>query len=295
MRGEENAGTRGNTSDHERLVATSDSISHLANETRLGILQTLADAETPLSYTEIFDRIDVDDSGHLNYHLRQLRGKYVRQTDAGYALRQPGLRAANLLASNALQRGTDRPFEAIDSTCGNCGSNTVEIGYTDGEGIVRCPACDVQFACFDFPPSAARAHSLDKFATAFARRTRRFVGLADDGVCPFCMHTMTTTLERAQTDRPETIHIRAHCEACPAGIRSALGLVLLNRPAVVAAFHDASPDRSITPFWEHNWCMKSTPELVQTDPLRAELETTLDENTIRATVNADVELEEFHY
>lgn len=270
-----------------------DSFSRLANTIRLEVLHVLARESTPLPYGELFERVSVSDSGQFNYHLRQLRGEYVRQTDDGYELRQTGVRAANVLASNTLQKGIERPPSEIESECGRCGSTHVEIGYQQGEALVRCRACDRSLTRFDFPPEAARTLSLDAFVDAYAQRTRKYVALADDGICPFCSHQMTTAVRLSAATQSDSIPVAAECSECPAGIRAPIGLVLLNRPRVSTAFYDAGVDFSETPFWERRWCTFGAPTVHQTTPLLVELETTVDGESWRILVNEEVEIEAF--
>jgi DNA-binding transcriptional ArsR family regulator len=65
-------------------------LSALAHETRVEILRALADADEALSFTELKSRVDVTDPGRFNYHLRELRGHFVRERDGGYALTYRG-------------------------------------------------------------------------------------------------------------------------------------------------------------------------------------------------------------
>lgn len=261
----------------------------LADETRLEILAVLGRIETPAPYSTLFDRVSIDDAGQFNYHLRQLRGRYVRKTDGGYRLGQPGLWASNLLSSGVLESDVSRPFEAIDSACGRCGQ-PVEIGYRNGEAIVRCLDCGVRLTRFDFPPRAAESLPLDSFVAAYARRTAAFVGLADDGVCPFCGRRMDAVLAPDRATRPGGVPVAFDCDGCRAGIRAPLGLVLAGRPRVAAAFADRGVDLTDTPFWEIEFCTFSAPRIRRAEPLEVVLSATIDGHDCRAVVDAAVEL-----
>lgn len=67
----------------------------LGNETRLATLIVLWDARDPwdphdgLSFSEIYERIDVGDSGQFNYHLDKLVPHFVEETEDGYRLTYP--------------------------------------------------------------------------------------------------------------------------------------------------------------------------------------------------------------
>ncbi|APW98438.1 transcriptional regulator [Halobiforma lacisalsi AJ5] len=270
-----------------------DSFGRLTNTTRLEILRTLATGDTPLDYTDLFERVSVTDSGQFNYHLRQLVDEYVDKAERGYALTQSGRQAANLLATNSLQGGTSRQFRRIDSRCGGCGSAAVEIGYREGEGIVRCPDCDRQLARFDFPPAAATAYSLEEFVDAFARRTRAYFGLADDGICPFCAHSLSFEIRPSAATRPDDVPAVGTCTECPAGIRAPIGLLLSTRARILSAFADVGVNLRETPFWELDWCTLDAPEIRRTDPLAVELDVEIAGQSTRVVVDSEAEILEF--
>ncbi|NIS32577.1 MAG: helix-turn-helix domain-containing protein, partial [Actinobacteria bacterium] len=46
----------------------------LGSEPRIGILQALGEADRPVTFSELKERVDVDDSGRFNYHLSKLEG-----------------------------------------------------------------------------------------------------------------------------------------------------------------------------------------------------------------------------
>lgn len=96
-----------------------DPLAALADETRIDILRALADADGPLSFTELHDRTDVRDSGRFGYHLRKLASYFVRETPEGYELGHAGERV--LAAGEA---AVD-PDPAVES-CPVCGEDDCE-------------------------------------------------------------------------------------------------------------------------------------------------------------------------
>lgn len=270
-----------------------DAFGRLANTTRLEILQTLASSKTSLSYSEIFRRVSVTDKGRLNYHLRQLVTEYAYKSDDGYGLTQPGKRAANLLAGWSLRNGTNRPFQRIDSQCGVCGSDSVELGYRDGEAIVQCLNCDRRLTKFDFPPAAANTYSVEKFKDAFAQRTRTYFGLADEGFCPFCASAIETEIRPSAATASDRIPAVGTCSECPAGIRAPIGLLLSTRSKIQTALSDSWVEVSRIPFWEVGWCTFDAPEVQRSDPLLVELGIEMDQISISVVVDSDLAIENF--
>jgi DNA-binding transcriptional ArsR family regulator len=65
------------------MPAPEEAFAVLGNEIRLEILQRLGEADEPLAYSELFERMDYDDSGNFSYHLDQLVGHFVGRSDGG--------------------------------------------------------------------------------------------------------------------------------------------------------------------------------------------------------------------
>ncbi|UIO99967.1 helix-turn-helix domain-containing protein [Halobaculum sp. CBA1158] len=104
-----------------------DDLSALASEHRVAILRELAAADAPLTFSELRERVGMRDTGRFNYHLGELRGRFVRERDGGYVLGHAGERV--VLAAADLD-----PDGAATLAEGRTGG-----GGGDGEGA--CPVC----------------------------------------------------------------------------------------------------------------------------------------------------------
>jgi hypothetical protein len=75
----------------------------VANELRFQILQALWEAqrtdELPVPFSELFDSVEVGDSGQFNYHLDKLVPRFVRDADDGYELTFAGEQVIGAAAS----------------------------------------------------------------------------------------------------------------------------------------------------------------------------------------------------
>jgi hypothetical protein len=69
-----------------------DALATVANEHRLAILRELAGADEPLAFSALRRRVGLSDTGLFNYHLKELCGRFVRQTEGGYELGHAGER-----------------------------------------------------------------------------------------------------------------------------------------------------------------------------------------------------------
>lgn len=80
-----------------------DPLAVLGHELRMHILRALADADEPLTFTELREAVEVGDTGRFNYHLTRLCEYFVRETADGYELGHAGDRviAAGRLPSDS--------------------------------------------------------------------------------------------------------------------------------------------------------------------------------------------------
>lgn len=102
-----------------RAAATSPSTAVLfdllSDETRLAIVRTLYrhgrdDPDGPgLSFSTLGDRLDVEDSGRFNYHLRRLRGPLVEKRGDGYALTPLGYRLGAFVVAESNAADSKEP------------------------------------------------------------------------------------------------------------------------------------------------------------------------------------------
>ena len=81
----------------ESRVLPAEVFATLGNDTRVDILRALLELgadEAAVSFTDLFERVDVDDSANFNYHLRHLTGHFVKRSDDGYEFRYPAGRSS---------------------------------------------------------------------------------------------------------------------------------------------------------------------------------------------------------
>jgi len=99
-----------------------DALAVLGNEVRMSILRELADADQPLPFSDLRERVDIRDTGRFNYHLTKLCEYFVRQTEGGYELGHAGTR---LIAA------VDPVTETVENSdkCPVCGDEECEKLY----------------------------------------------------------------------------------------------------------------------------------------------------------------------
>ncbi|AZH27088.1 ArsR/SmtB family transcription factor [Haloplanus aerogenes] len=77
-----------------------ETLSTLSHPARLEILFALVRADGPLDYTSLRAATSVADKGQFNYHLRQLRGRFVADRDDGYVPTTAGRSAVRTLSAD---------------------------------------------------------------------------------------------------------------------------------------------------------------------------------------------------
>lgn len=130
------------TPDSERGTALSpdEAFSVLGDETRLQILQVLGEANGALAFSELFKRIDYEDSSNFQYHLDKLVGHFVTKADGEYRLQQAGRRVVEAILSGTV---TDNPVlepTEVDERCPIC-SAAMKVGYQQERAEMYCTEC----------------------------------------------------------------------------------------------------------------------------------------------------------
>jgi hypothetical protein len=264
-----------------------DAFMTLSNDLRLEILLALWDApEFSLSFAELRKAVGERDSGTFTYHLDELVGHFVGETDDGYELQYPGHRVLDAIQSGVFhQRGTVGPVE-LDAPCPDCGAALTFAYDTDYIGRVGCPDCGERVLEWPFDPGGVADRTPREVAAAFDRRTRLIWDCALDGVCPFCAGRVDRTIAEGagstglcigvleDLDRYDEYFARDHpavvsldCRRCSFYSFVPVGVVLLDRPRVTGRLLERGLDTRETPLWELAFVVDADPVAVhETDP-----------------------------
>lgn len=193
-------------------LSPDDAFAALSNEQRVRILRELGDAGSPLAFSELYDRLPVDDTARFNYHLGELRGHFVRKTADGYALDHPGQRVVEAIRSGAVTDDPEIERTTVDDRCPTCES-PLEVQWLDGSVEVFCSVCESRWdrshgrvggpgevesgylGRLPFPPAGLR----DRTPTEVLRAAHTWTNLellaVGSGICPRCAAAVETELD----------------------------------------------------------------------------------------------------
>ncbi|SHH52363.1 winged helix-turn-helix domain-containing protein [Halobaculum gomorrense] len=277
----------------------------LGNETRIDILQSLHEAtierddDSPVAFSELYDRTDLDDSAHFNYHLKQLLDHFVRKVECdgtddecseGYEFRTPGWKVVrSVFAGTFTGRSEVGPFDA-PGACYECGGD-LGARYANELLTIACTECGRTPVNYSFPPGGLADRTPEEFLDAFHHHVRHHYCLAADGVCPECMGRMETDLVADTAVPGQAVAVRHTCGRCDNRLTSAVGVNLLDTAPVLTFFAERGVDLTTEPFWTHPWTVSDVhTTVVSEEPLRVRLDLPCDGDEIRVTVDETLEV-----
>lgn len=281
--------------NEEEPIDPEDAFGLLSDETRVAILQAVwAAPETPITFTEIRDRLGRPDSGQFNYHIDKLRGHYLARSDGGYELTQAGREVVRAVLAGTLTEQPVTDSSPIDAECTDCGGRLV--ARFDEYGHIECADCGATVMWNEFPPAGLEGRDGAELARAFDRWTQRRFRLAMDGVCPSCAAPMETTRVGGSPADKDDIASLHRCSNCRYEARVPLFGHILEHPAVISFYHDRGVDIMDQPYWRLQSMGRGFTETVlDEDPRWAVIEIEADGDRLALTLDEhfdviDVEL-----
>lgn len=314
---------RTNTDGRETtMLSPDDAFATLGNDTRIEIVRGLAEADSPLSFTELRDRVGLDRGRQFNYHLDKLVGHFVTKTDDGYALAPPGERVVEAIVSGVVTRDPIRDPTVTDQQCYHCGAPVV-LSY-GGHLAIFCTQCTGNFSApasdigddvdidgdpdvigflrgFEVPPAGITDRSgLELLQAGNAWANLETISGAVD-VCPRCSTSVDASLRICETHDgdegacPEcncryAVTYVHDCTNCNYRQQSQFGWRLLAKTDVL----NFLTDHGINPIApESSMAMRAVldryeEDVVTTDPFRGRFTFTIDGDALTLTVDDDL-------
>ena len=283
----------------------------LSDNTRLDILQALWEANdhtnpAPMRFSDLRERVGVDDPGRLNYHLNKLTAHFVRRTDDGYELRETGKRLIRaVIAGTAIDEVTIEPIE-IDVSCTFCGGPT-KLEYEDGLLSHWCTACTARcvasypaglLSSEELPPAGLLNRTPDDVYRSNRVWIKHREASVMESVCPACSGPTPVESIRVCDDHapdPEDEDVCDQCgsifwgmvyHAC-AVCKSRWKLPTLlyppTHPAVIAFYYDHGITFDLASHEQRSYLLEYQEEVVSDDPLRIRTTIPLHGDELRIT------------
>ncbi|WP_158058984.1 DUF7351 domain-containing protein [Halorussus halophilus] len=287
--------------DGDARLTAEEAFSVVSDESRIEILRGLAAVErdrsdlTPVSFSTLFDRLDIDDSGLFNYHLNQLTGRFVQKTEEGYRLRYAGRKVVRAIVEGVFTEQVElTPFEARDP-CPVCGG-PIEISYDDRERIaITCTDCDETGLFVPFPPNGLANRSPAEIEQAVNHHIRSEFALVRNGVCSACRGEMDAELTAESpghwTYQGHEMLAHYRCRSCENQFWTTLGVVLLELSSVNSFFYDRGIDLRNRPFWSFDFVVNHDRMTVESrDPWRIRVSIDCDDDELRLLLDETIDV-----
>jgi DNA-binding transcriptional ArsR family regulator len=217
--------------------------SALGDETRLRILLELAAVANErgvgagLSFSELRQRVGVEDSGRFNYHLDKLSGSFITKRDGQYVPLGPTMEVASAVHAGTYSSEPGEHSTESDWHCPECGDRLL-LRYTGELLFLWCERDDGYLLAYDIPSGAFEGRSLDGLAAVTYHRATMEINTARQGICPQCWgHTSVSY--PVDPEAPPQLHAagdavqtRLVCDRCWLRYNVPLRAVVASSPTV---------------------------------------------------------------
>ena len=196
----------------------------LAHDIRIDILEACLEHVEPrdptggdsaprgVRYSTLMDAVGMEDSGKFNYHLEQLRGVYLEQTDDRYVPTRSAIALYRTVLATQPTADEAAADLDIDASCPAC-DRPVQARYLQGVLVLDCPHCTDWWGLqYPFPRHGITGRTGPELFDALTQRAIHDVGLARTGQCPDCAGH--TTVELAGLDGTAVPTAQFTCRTC---------------------------------------------------------------------------------
>ncbi|WP_276256093.1 winged helix-turn-helix domain-containing protein [Halomontanus rarus] len=277
--------------------AVIDSVGALGNRWRLEILLSLAEAEWEhrtngyvLSFTELYDAVDVASTSQFSYHLEKLVGQFVDETEDGYRLTRAGGKLVRAIFSGVYERAP--AFEPIDleGGCLACDSTALVGARRDDMFVVTCAECETTLVADYLPRSQTRSRTPAEIAESVSRRIWSTVVLVRGGVCPECYGRVETTVDSQELGERSFFTSVSTCCECRFTVHLPIEVSAAFHPAAIGFLREHGTSLFDVPIWELFGHIRSetlSTTVCSESPFEATVEITRDGETLTLALEDD--------
>jgi hypothetical protein len=295
-------------------VSPDEAFALLGNDTRVGILQALWDAfesgtsDNALPYSQLFEEVDIGDSGNFSYHLERLTGPFVRRSADGYELKQTGINVVRAVVAGTVTDDPEFGPVRVDTDCPICAA-PIEITYADELVTAVCTACEGALrwkgeSGFLFlglvPPAGVEQRPVERAFRATVTHTFREIAALADDVCPHCASTVETTLDVCPDHDPGAKTLCPTCDrryvtsawmVCTTCKRSAFPparAVVLDHPAVSTFYYEHGIEYRFASWETVVRSVDVSEEILTEDPLEMRVRIPAGDDELRLTTDGEL-------
>ena len=267
-----------------------EAIRSLGNTHRLQILLALdkieqehQQARYSMTFSELYEAVDIDSTSQFSYHLKQLLNQFITETPAGYRLTYSGNKIARVILSGIYESATTFEDTEVSGSCIFC-KETALIATLEGELFrIRCTSCDAILVTDFIPQSQSRERTAVEITESFGYRIWSMFFQLRGGVCPECFGKVEKDIEvYTQNGKSHHIHVNT-CKSCKYITKLPIEMAVAFHPAVIYWFWKQDLPLMDIPLWEFFGYLTSdviTTEVIAEDPFSANFEITLDQQTL---------------
>ena len=289
-------------------LSLDEALSIVGEPTRAAIVLELGEARSAdpaasddLAFSELMERVGVEDSGRFNYHLDRLVGTFVEKSDRGYALSLPGqLLYRAFVAGTLTDRRTVKPFPVGD--CPDCGGRLAAAYHPDHVLTVECEGCETLFDAAHFPTRGVDARPRSELLDAVYQRRHHEIAAMRRGVCHACGGRVERRLGHNSTVADdcggdplsclESYAVLA-CEECATSLVGNPTNVALTAPPVVGFFAERGRDAARSRWWNDPVAAaREGVTVVGTDPVSVAIPFELDGDRLRVVLDDELQVAE---
>jgi hypothetical protein len=309
--------------DDAEALSPDDAFVALGNEARIEILRTLGEADGPLSFSTLWDRVGMRDSGQFNYHLDKVVGHFVKQTDDGYELGPPGRRVVEAVLSGAITDAPELEATPVEASCPLCDGATVVAfsGYHIDHYCTECaghagspdtpdgdanPADSTEteeygyLGSFQFPPAGIRGRTAEELFQAASTWGVLELQAAASQVCPRCSAPLAESIRVCETherdgycgecDNRYAVQVDFECQNCIYDLSGPFALSLTANTDLQKFLlaHDINPVSPSSPATHYSALMDYDEDLRAMDPFEARFSFSVDGDSLTLTVDDDL-------
>ncbi|MFC6875455.1 DUF7351 domain-containing protein [Halobellus marinus] len=285
--------------------SAADMFALLSDESRVDILRAVAVAQSeqnpsnsgfaPLSFSDIYERVEIDNTSKLSYHLGELAGTYLRKVENGYTFTHAGEQIVRFILAENFRQPSGIDSIETEGMCLFCGETQLEAGLDDQYFMVRCPSCEQPVTGYIVTPAQARTRSGAALLESLKRKQATEFSLVQEGICPECGgEIQTEVLDASEQPLPSEVPVSYFtidaCEACLRRYSGPLTYSAAFRPPSIAFYWDHGVDILGTGWWElHSYLRDGrwSAEQIATDPAEYRIELRHEDAVLRVFLDAN--------